>query len=349
MKAGIMLSNQQLAGVDMVSALEEQFIMLRLARDRGWDSYIAGQHYLNEGNNQGLQLVPYLARLHAEAGDMTMGVGLLLPALHNPVYTAETIATLDVIARGNLVFGVGLGYRSIEFNAFGVRKGQRVQRFEECLTVAKRLWSEDCVSYESDTCILDEARLTLKCVQQPHPPIWFAAKHPNAIKRAARLGDCLYHSPKATLVTHKQRMALYLAELQQLGKPLPTENPCRIEIFCAKDRATAFAMAGPYISEKYQAYAHWERDQAMPAAERINLPLEELARDRFVIGSPDDCWDQLKPYWEELGITHFMFRTHFLGMPVSNAIHSMRLISEQLLPALHNVKPTPLCKLAVAQ
>ena len=75
-----------------------------MARDRGWDSYFAGQHYLNEGGNQGLQVVPYLARLASDAGDMTMGVGLLLAPLHNPVYTAETIATLDVISRGNMVY-----------------------------------------------------------------------------------------------------------------------------------------------------------------------------------------------------------------------------------------------------
>ena len=141
-KAGILLSNQQFEGADMVSALEEQIVMLRLLRDRGWDSYFASQHYLNEGGNQGLQMVPFLARLAAEAGDMTMGLGLLLAPLHNPVYTAETIATLDVISRGNLIFGVGLGYRTSEFEAFGVRKGQRVQRFEECLTIAKRLWIE---------------------------------------------------------------------------------------------------------------------------------------------------------------------------------------------------------------
>ena len=64
-KAGLMVSNQQFEGVDMVSALEDQYVMVRLARDRGWDSYFTGQHYLNEGN-QGLQMVPYLARLAAD-------------------------------------------------------------------------------------------------------------------------------------------------------------------------------------------------------------------------------------------------------------------------------------------
>jgi hypothetical protein len=62
-KTGIMLSAQSFEGADMVRALEEQIEMVRLARDRGWDSYFCGQHYLNEGGNQGLQMVPYIEEL----------------------------------------------------------------------------------------------------------------------------------------------------------------------------------------------------------------------------------------------------------------------------------------------
>ena len=88
--------------------------------------------------------------------------------------------------------------------------------------------------------------------------------------------------------------------------------------------------------------------RSMSAHERINKSFEELVTERFVIGSPDDCWEQLKPYIQELGVTHFVFRTHFLGMPVSNALASMRLISEELLPALHAAKPTPLDQIAAS-
>src|SRR6516165_5931186 len=111
MKVGLFITNQQTLDTDMVSALDDQFAMVRLARDCGWDSLFSGQHYLNEGNNKQLQTVPLLARLAAEAGEMTIGLGILLLNLHNPVYTAETVATLDIIARGNFIFGVGLGYR----------------------------------------------------------------------------------------------------------------------------------------------------------------------------------------------------------------------------------------------
>ena len=98
MKVGLFLTNQQRRDADMVAALDEQIAMARLARDRGWDSLFSGQHYLNEGDNQQLQLVPFLARLIPEAGDMRVGIGVLLLNLHNPVYVAETVATLDVIS-----------------------------------------------------------------------------------------------------------------------------------------------------------------------------------------------------------------------------------------------------------
>ena len=96
---------------------------------------------------------------------------------------------------------------------------------------------------------------------------------------------------------------LYTEELRKAGKPLPRKNPCRIEIYCAKNRAAAMEMGAPYISEKYKAYAQWESDKAMPEHERIDKSFEELVQDRFVIGSPEDCWHQLKPYIDELGVT----------------------------------------------
>ena len=70
MKIGLFLTNQQFTTTDMVKALDEQIQMVHHARDNGWDTLLSGQHYLNEGNNQQLQLVPFLSRLIPEAGDM---------------------------------------------------------------------------------------------------------------------------------------------------------------------------------------------------------------------------------------------------------------------------------------
>ena len=341
MKVGIFITNQHRLATDMVGALEEQFVMVRHARDRGWDTLMTGQHYLNEGDNKQLQCVPLLARLAAEAGEMTLGLGILLLNLHNPVYTAETIASLDVIARGNFIFGIGLGYRDIEFDAFGVPKGQRVKLLEDYLRLVQRLWTEDRVSYDGPGCRLDNVHMNIRPVQKPYPPIWMAANNDPAVKRAARMSDAWMINPHATIDTIRRQMAIYRAELNAIGKGAPRELPVAKEVYCAKDRATALEMAGPYLLAKYRDYAKWGQDKVMPDNTDFSRPLDELMEGRFILGSPEDCYAGLKPYWEEFGVNHLLIRTHWVGMPLATALASMRLISDELLPELQKVKAAP--------
>ena len=346
MKVGLFITNQQTLDTDMVSALDDQLAMVRLARDRGWDSLMTGQHYLNEGNNKQLQTVPFLARLAADAGEMTLGLGILLLNLHNPVYTAETVATLDIIARGNFIFGVGLGYRDIEFDAFGVPKGERVKRFEEYLALVQRLWTEDRVSYAGPGCRLENVHMNIRPVQKPRPPIWMAANNDPAVKRAARMADAWFINPHATIDSIRRLMAVYRAELKAAGKGAPRELPVVKEVYCAKDRATALEMAGPYLLAKYRDYAKWGQDKVMPDDADFSASLEELIEGRFILGSPEDCYAGLEPYWKEFGVNHIVIRTHWVGMPLSTSLASMRLISDELLPALRRVsaRPLPLCR-----
>src|SRR2546428_1676255 len=297
MKIGIFLTNQNPVGSDMVSALENQCLMTRLARDRGWDAVATGQHYLSEGMSQ-LQLIPCLARLAADAGHMTGVAGVLLIGLHNPVEVAECMASLDVIWQGNFVFGVGLGYRDVEFDAFKVPRGQRVRRFEQCLEVVKRLWTEDKVTVDKDVCTLSNVTLTCRPVQKPHPPIWFAANSDNAVRRAARLGDTWFVNPHATMASITRQMGLYREELARLGKPLPRVRPLIKEIYCAKDRRTALELAGPHLGAQYRAAASGGPGAGLPRGDTFHQPFEALLRDRFVLGSPEECYEQLRPCWE---------------------------------------------------
>jgi len=131
-----------------------------------------------------------------------------------------------------------------------------------------------------------------------------------------------------------RQLAAYRAALSRCGKPLPPELPILREIFCARDQRTALEIAGPHLANKYGAYARWGQDEALPATESFQRPFEDLVRNRFFLGSPQECYEQLRPYWETLGVTCFLFRTHWSGLPASAALQSMRLISDELLPAL---------------
>ncbi len=202
------------------------------------------------------------------------------------------------------------------------------------LDLVQRLWTEDSVSYDSPECTLDNVRMNIRPVQSPRPPIWIAANNDPAIKRAARLGDSWFINPHAAIDTIARQMEVYKAELAASGKPFPDELPIVKEVYCAKDRATALELAGPYLSAKYRDYATWGQDKVMPGAEDFSQSFEELAKGRFVLGSPEECFEQLKPYVTEFGVNHLLFRTNWAGMPLYNSLASMRLLADEVVPAL---------------
>ena len=76
----------------------------------------------------------------------------------------------------------------------------------------------------------------------------------------------------------------------------------------------------------------------LPGGDTFQQPFESLLRDRFVLGSPEECYAQLRPYWEDVGANVLLFRTHWSGMPLGHSLASMRLISDELLPALRRLK-----------
>ena len=134
MNFGLIVSKQHPPGVSMVDRFREHVDQVRAARDAGFDLIVMGQHYLSTPFQE-MQTLPALARLAAEAGTMRVGATVILLPLLNPVDVAEQVATLDVITEGRFVFGVGLGYRDEENEAFGIAPGERVPRLVEGLEV----------------------------------------------------------------------------------------------------------------------------------------------------------------------------------------------------------------------
>jgi alkanesulfonate monooxygenase SsuD/methylene tetrahydromethanopterin reductase-like flavin-dependent oxidoreductase (luciferase family) len=72
----------------------------------------------------------------------------------------------------------------------------------------------------------------------------------------------------------------------------------------------------------------------MPEAEDFTRPVTELGSDRFIIGSADECFEVLRPWRDEMGVNHFIFRTHWSGMPTDVALESMKILSDEVIPRL---------------
>jgi len=338
MDFGLFLTNQQRVGTDQVAALNEQIAMVHAARDAGWHSVHAGQHYLSTEMTH-IQPLPYLARLAAETGDMQVGMGILLLPLQNPVDVAENFASLDVVTGGRLIFGVGMGYREMEYNALGVEPKDKVHRFESNLDIVLRLWAGEEVDADLPWCRLEGAKLNLLPIQRPRPPVWMAANADKAVERAAQTADAWMINPHAALSTVSRQVELYRDARQVAGKDVGESLPLMREIYCAKDRRTAIEKAAPYIAKKYSAYAAWGQDKVMPDKESFEMAYKQLAADRFIVGSPEDCIEALQP-WIELGVGRLIFRTHWAGLPVGDALDSIHLLGTEVAPAIKS-SPRP--------
>ena len=333
MQFGFLASNQSPLGTSAADRFQETIEHVRLARDLGFATVSMGQHFLST-ELQGLQPAVAAARLAAEAGDMRIAIGIYLLPLLNPVAIAEEAASLDIITHGRFIFGVGLGYREVEDRAFGLRKGERVSHLVQHLDVIKRLWAGEAVTFNSPHCQLDNVRLMLQTVQKPRPPIWVAANNDHAVERAAEIGDAWLINPHATLQTISRQMTLYREALERLGKPFPSELPMMREICIAKTHDKAVQLARPYLEQKYKTYVQWGQHKVLPGDDDMTQSFEALTQDRFILGDPSECADELQRCIEHTGANHFLFRFRWPGMPSDVITQSMRLFMEKVRPKL---------------
>lgn len=317
---------------DMRARFEELMEQARLLEKLGYDSITKGSHFSTHPHRE-MSQIPYLCRVMAEAPSLRMNAGIVLLSLHNPLEVAEYFATMDLMSNGRVIFGCALGYRDVEYKGFGVKKGEGVKRFEENLEAINRLWSGAPVTMTGSHWQLDEARISVPLVQSPRPPIWIGANVDNAVKRAARLGDCWYLNPHQKLETLKRQMDIYRAELDRIGKPFPDELPMRREVFCARTHEDAIRIAAPHIKGMYDLYKAWGQDKAMAKGDQdITMAYEDLARDRFIVGDPDEVAEEMLRYNTELGVNHIIMSVQGTGMPQTQTLETFQLMAEEVFP-----------------
>ena len=333
MKLSLIVRGQHPAGGDARAHLADDLALVRRADELGFDAVVKGSHYSSHPF-QSVQQVPFLAYCAAVAPRLRLVCGLVLVPLHKPLDLAEQLATLDLLSGGRLVFGAGIGYRDVEFKAFGVPRGGLGARFEEGLVAIRRLWAEDFVDMKGSHFELAHATCPVKPLQRPTPPIWIGANADVAIERAARLADCWYINPHNTLATIERQMELYKRALDRAGRPFPAEVPMRREVFVARSRAEAIRLAQPYLEEKYKAYRAWGQDRVMPEGDDFDHAFDELLEDRFLLGAPAEVADQLNRLNRRLGVNHLVASVHWPGMPNSLALDQLHLLAEEVRPLL---------------
>src|SRR6266545_3662702 len=161
--------------------------MAERAEAAGFDSIWIGDSLIARPRHEPLTL---LAAVAARTRRLRLGTGVLLPALRNPVVLAHAVGTLDRVAEGRIILGVGIAgdmpaIRK-EFAAAGVPWDRRVGRFLEILAICQALWTRDGVSFSGKHFTLDNVTMEPKPHRAGGPPIWIGGSGPTALREAAR-------------------------------------------------------------------------------------------------------------------------------------------------------------------
>src|SRR5688572_4563070 len=192
---------------------------VRDAESLGFESiFLVEHHFTGSGQvSASLNLLSYLAACTTR---MRLGTAVVVLPWHNPVLLAEQVATLDVLSGGRVDFGIGRGYRKVEFEQFCIPMDEAQERHSECLEVVLKAWttpgrfSHNGKRWRYKDIVVEPAPL-----QQPHPSIWMAAGTPGGIGYVAGSNYNLLLDQLATLDQVAERVRIYLDGLAAKGLP----------------------------------------------------------------------------------------------------------------------------------
>lgn len=322
---------------------EEGVQQIQYSEALGFDyCLIAEHHFTNYGNSPAPLMQALYIGQHTKR--IKIGTAAVILPVWQPLRLAEELAVLDNLIDGRLMCGVGRGYQAFEMAGFGGNLEESRQKFHETLEVLLKAWTSETSFTYNGTYVDIPSPVTVfpKPLQKPHPPLWLAGTSVESMHLAARM-DML---PLASSMAGEDGIRAQYTTLVQAHKALgkPTHN-LRLGLQCVTHVA-------PTDDEAYAAlpYARWQHraqrglnrqdvENGRVNARPYDGELDEATyRDRLFFGSPQTVIAKLQRA-ASLGVTHISNWMMFGGIEHDKLMRSIRLMGEEVLPALRDVMP----------
>ena len=149
--------------------------------------------FAGQDTGECLEQLTTLMAIAAITTNLRLLTSVMVLPHRNPVLTAKILATIDVLSKGRLNVGCGVGWMREEFEALAAPSfDERGAVGSEYIQIFKELWTKDNPVFEGVYANFSNISFLPKPVQTPHPPIWVGGESSPALRRAAELGDCWY-------------------------------------------------------------------------------------------------------------------------------------------------------------
>ena len=242
--------------------------------------------------------IPALAAVAVATSRPRITMAVLANDFRNPVLLAKEAATLDVLSGGRLDLGLGAGWREDDYRQAGIafdRPSTRIERLVEAVTIIKRLFEGEQLTFHGKYYDVEGYQLTPLPVQRPRPKLVLGGGAPKMLSAAAQ------HADIVSIVTDNRR---------RTGR-----NQNGNATFEAVDRATGWiAEAAPDRFDNLELnvrilHVNVGADRSIAAVESAStfgLPADEIARSPFcAVGTADQVADHFRSIRNRLGISYF--------------------------------------------
>jgi alkanesulfonate monooxygenase SsuD/methylene tetrahydromethanopterin reductase-like flavin-dependent oxidoreductase (luciferase family) len=324
------LSAQAVPGTPEVhEALRRTVEICVAAEEEGLDSVWASEHHFADDGYLPAPLL-LLAAVAARTERIRLGTNVAIAGLHHPVRLAEDAAVLDQLSGGRLLLGLGLGYREIEFAGLGLRRQSRVARLEDAVATMRSAWSGDPVPGLG---LLGERAVpvTPTPAQPDGPPILLGAFAEVGVRRARRIGNGWI----APVLAHPGALTKRVRMMDLESRSEPFHIAVTLSAFvAARDAWETVRPGAARVTAQYRSWLTESGDLDLPDTSEDDKPAQ------FVAGSPEDCAEQLRPWWTALAalpacvVPHFALRTTFPGVAHEATLESVRLLAREVVPRL---------------
>ncbi len=274
----------------------------------GIDSIWFSDRILGDGSV--LEPTVAMAAVAGHSSFMKLGTNVLIFPLRNPVLMAKELATLDFLSNGRLLLVAGLGRDDeAEYEACGVTKRGRGKRTDEVITVLRKLWAEDEVTFEGEFYCLNGITVEPKPIQIPGPPVWIGGRSDAALRRTARLGDGWlpsYITPEEAT----EGIAAIRRYAKEAQRDIPEDHyGVNLQFAIASSKEEALRLSKPFQT-----------------ARRNDLSQEEYG----AFGTGEDLVKRLRAYVAG-GVTKFVLRP---VCPPGQWFHQIEKLATEVLPPL---------------
>jgi alkanesulfonate monooxygenase SsuD/methylene tetrahydromethanopterin reductase-like flavin-dependent oxidoreductase (luciferase family) len=352
MRVGISLNMLTKEGRSDASVLAEHLALGDLAEPLGFDSLFALEHHFTgySMSPSPAQLLSYFA---GRTRRLTLGTAVIVLPWHDPVRVAEEIALLDILSSGRCLFGFGRGAASVEYAGFRVPMEEARPRFVEAARIVVKALTHEVFDWDGEFFKIPSMTIRPRPLSHPERRFYASSVSPESAEIMARLGFGLLvimqnEWPKAAEDIRRFR-DITAAVGHPLRPPIISTN-----VSVAESRAEAHDRAVQFLARKFDSIdRHYQFSDGHLASvkgyefyggmaktySKLQDPGYRQKATEFyvkiqVVGTPDDCLQQIAELQKLTGLDHLVIEFGYGGMPHEEAQLNMRMFAERVLPVL---------------